>query len=202
MDWTPVKAGTKYFQARFAGSGTHAASTGTSPATTVTGTATTRVATVNAAWVQAYNGSGGQISGSGQDGAVQQGYYSSTHGNRRSLIRFPVTLPADAQVTKVELLCSSWAHWYQNSGGTVRLGWHTQTAAPGTAPAMTVRSEHSVGFGSWAANITTWAKTVVGRSDFRGISVGPGDGNSTMYYGYAASGAAPWRLRITYTSSS
>jgi hypothetical protein len=197
-----------WFQARYGGSSTHAASQGnTSNALQVTaasgGGGTTQTKTFTAKWQQAYDGGGGQIAGSGNDNAVHQGYYSPTHGNRRSLVGFDVSLPAGANVTKVVLKCKSWQHWYYNGGGTLRVGWHDKATRPasfGVGAGTTAASSHDVGAGSWSITLPAWARTAVARSAFQGIVIGPGAGDSRTYYGYSANSlsGAGLQLVITY----
>jgi hypothetical protein len=199
--WT--SAGTHSVRALYNGSSVLNKSTSSTVTVTVTSTAqwVTKTKTVSASWVQAYNGSGGQISGSGNDGAVHQGYYSGTHGNRKSLIGFNPNLPSDARIKSVKLKCSNWQHWFYNAGGTLRVGWHTRGSKPatyGVGAGDAARSSHSVDTGSWTVTITGWADSVVKRGDFGGIVIGPGASNSTEYFGYSAAGTGPWDLIITY----
>lgn len=202
--WSAVE-GSWYFKARYNGSSSYGGSEGvTSSVCTVTAPKVQKVKTVAASWVQAYNGSNNQISGSGKDTSVHQGYYSATHGNRKSLIRFDTNLPADAEVTKVQLICSNWTHWYYGAGGTLRVGWHSKSSKPATwdiGSGATARSEHSVGEGSWTRDISSWANSVVEGSAFEGVTIGPGDGTSYEYYGYSGAGVSPWSLKITYLTA-
>jgi hypothetical protein len=194
------------YRAVFTGSSTHKASTSASAGTVTVQTLHTDTKTVNVGWVQAYNGAGNKISGSGRDGAIHQGYYSSTHGNRKSLLRFDPNLPAGATVSKVIFDCNSgWDHWYNNDGGTIVVGslidQNTEPATfPGSAKADTNRSRKAVNKPSWEIDITSWADTVVTRSDFSGLCVGPGPTTSKEYYGYSvASPSGNFQLRITHS---
>lgn len=208
-NWTSQK-GTWYFQATYQGNASYRSSSGVSAALTVKADqpqAVTKTKTVGAAWCQAYTGTGSQISGSGNDAAAHQGYFSSTHGNRKTLLGFTPALPADAVVTSVELICSNWAHWYAYSGGTLIAGWHQSATAPATYPAGSTthedQSRHGVDTGSWTVNLTGWAKDAITRSTFQGIVLGPGPSQSSQYYGYSGSpGQSVFKLRITYKTYS
>lgn len=214
--WTTTK-GTWWFRAKYLGSATYAASEDvTDNATTVNadtsgsgGGTVTKTLTRDAGWVQAYAGGGGVISGSGRDNAVHQGYYSSTYGNRKSAIRFNMTaLPADADVTKVELICKGggWDHWYDNSGGTVIVGWHEATGSAPNNWSNFVKhldqQRSGQDTGGWTIVLNQWARDVVKRADFGGITIGPGPSNSTQYYGYSDTpGANFFSLRVTYRTA-
>lgn len=204
ISYAPTADGTN-FQVRFTGSTTHKASSSAATSGVTVQTKKTTTKTVNVGWAQAYNGSGGRISGSGRDGAVHQGYYSGTHGNRKSLLRFDPNLPASAAVSRVIFDCNSgWEHWYNNAGGTIVVGFFTDhNSEPSSWPSGSVytdRSRKSVDTGSFEVDITSWADTAVGRSDFSGICVGAGPTTSHEYYGYSvASPAGNFQLRISYS---
>jgi hypothetical protein len=140
--------------------------------------------------------------------AVHQGYYSSTYGNRKSAIRFnTASLPADANVTKVELICKSggWDHWYQNGGGTVVIGWHENTGSATPNWSGFVKhpdlSRSAQDVGGWTVSIP-WACDVVKRADFGGITIGPAPSNASQFYGYSDQpGADVFSLRITYKTA-
>jgi hypothetical protein len=201
---TPTADGTTYYAA-FTGSSTHKASQSAATGDTTVQTKKTATKSVPVGWVQAYNGSGNRISGSGNDNAVHQGYYSGTHGNRKSLLRFDPNLPAGADVSSVVLECNGgWAHWYNNAGGTIVVGsFNSQNSEPATWGAASThpnRSRKSVDTGSWEVNITAWADTAVTASSFSGITIGPGPTTSLEFYGYSvASPAGNFALRISYS---
>lgn len=203
LKWASSR-GVWYFRAVYQGSvfylGSTSAATG---AVTVTGTTQRTVSvTLQAAWAQAYDANGNQITGSGNDTAVHQGYNGPTYGNRKSLLGFDPALPADAEVTKVTLTCSSWAKWHYPAGGTVRVGWHDKATKPtnwGVGAGEVAKSSHDVDTGSWTVNLTSWADTAAKRSNFKGLTIGPGAGTSAEYFGYSADGAAgKFQLAITY----
>jgi hypothetical protein len=203
--WTAVK-GSWYFRATYQGNPTYATSNGVSGALTIAADQpkpTTKVKTVDAAWCQAYNGAGAQLSGSGNDTAAHQGYYSATHGNRKTLLGFTPNLPADAVVTSVQLVCDQWAHWYAYAGGTLVVGWHQSTTAPATWPpgpnTHEDQSRYQVDTGKFVVNLTGWCRDVVTLGTFQGITLGPGPSESSQYYGYSASPGRPqFHLKIEY----
>jgi hypothetical protein len=195
---------TYYYRATYGGSATHASST--SASTTVRyRTRTSATKTYNAKWVQAYNGDGAKVTaGTGYDAAVHQGVASSGSGNRRSLIGFnqPSFGGTDVEVTRVTLVCKDWHQWMAgNNQGTVVVGWHEVTGAsePGSYPfdrTHNDRSSYGRGEGSWTANLTSWADAIVMRSDFGGISIGPGPNGSAEFYGWSDNGASKWQLEV------
>ena len=201
---TPT-AGTTSYYVKFTGSSTHKGSSSSPTSGVLVQTKKTATKTVGLSWAQAYNGSGKKISGSGRDGAVHQGYYSGTHGNRKSLLRFNPALPAGATVSKVIFDCNSgWSHWYNNSGGTIVVGWfgnqNTEPSTWGGADVHPNKTRKAVDTGSWEVDITSWADTAVVSSSWSGITIGPGPTTSREYYGYSV--AAPvgnFALRITYS---
>jgi hypothetical protein len=200
----PTSDGTNYY-VKFTGSATHKASSSAATAGVTVQTKKTTTQVVQLGWVQAYNGSGSRISGSGADGAIHQGYYSSTHGNRKSLLRFNPALPAGAEVLRVILHCDSgWSHWYYGSGGTVVVGsFNSQDTEPSSWNSVATfpdRSRKAVDTGSWYVDITSWAQKSVLSSLFSGITIGPGPSTSREYYGYSV--AAPggnFTLRIAHS---
>jgi hypothetical protein len=200
----PTADNTQYYVA-FTGSTTHRASSSAATAGVTVQTRKTTTKTVPVGWVQAYSGGGGRISGSGRDTAVHQGYYSGTHGNRKSLLRFNVGLPAGADVSKVIFDCNGgWAHWYYGSGGTIVVGsfnnQDTEPATWGGADTRPNRTRKSVDTGSWEVDITSWADVAVTYASFSGITVGPGPSSSHEFYGYSVSApAGNFQLRITYS---
>jgi len=202
---TNVPGYTTNYLAKFTGSLTHKGSTSPNAGTVAVQTKKTATKVVNVGWVQAYNGGGGRISGSGRDNAVHQGYYSSTHGNRKSLLRFNPALPAGATVSSVIFDCNGgWSHWYNNSGGTIVVGvFYNQDTEPASWPSGRVDTNNSrkaVDTGSWEVNITSWADTALLRSDFSGITIGPGPTTSKEFYGYSVEApAGNFSLRITYS---
>lgn len=203
--YKPTTAGTLYFLAKFLGSTAHAQSQGATASLTVRNPLRTVTKTVGASWVQAYDGAGAQLAGSEPNpGGIHQGYFVVATGNRRSLMAFNVALPSDADVQKVELVCHGWTKWYQASeAGTIRLGWHSNSAKPTTwtvGTGATARSAHTVTEGAWRIAITSWADVIVTRSDFWGIAVGPGVTDADLYQGYSEEGADEWDLVITYTT--
>lgn len=196
--WTPSEAGASYFTAIYTGDLTYEPSTSpTSPKVTAHGYVTTTT-TIAQGYLQAYPEGGGQIAGT----AVRQGYASSADGNRKSLIRFSnAAIPADASVTSVRLHCANWPNWAQDTGGgTLVVGWHEQPTKPPNWPSTMVhtnKSRHTVGVGEWWVDLSSWARTVVTRSDFEGLTIGPGASTSPLYRGSSATPGV-FTLEITY----
>ena len=202
---TPTVDGTNYY-VKFTGSATHLPSS-SAPTTSVT-VQTHRTVTSNfyVGWTQAYNGAGNKISGTGHDGAVHQGYYSSTHGNRKSLLYFNPTLPAGASVSKVIFDCNAgWAYWYDKAGGVAVVGYFTgQSAKPSswnTVNTVENRTRKDLTYSSYfEVDITSWAASVITSSSFSGITLGPGPSTNTGYFGYSVdSPAGNFILRVTYS---
>lgn len=142
--------------------------------------------TYTATWSQVYKGTGKQ---NGFASGLNQGQYTSTNGNQKSLIGFPSsTIQSDhagRTVTRVRVFLY-YKHWFNNSGGTAIIGHHGHSSAPSTFSATTdqVRSSswpkpggrtvtYNVGIQSWV----TGAK--------KGIAIGPGPSISHLYYGTA-----------------
>jgi Bacterial Ig-like domain (group 3) len=201
--WTPTSGGTYYFRAVYSGDTTYATSTSAATsATTVTNPTHTADKTFNAQWVMPYNGGGSQKGGGSFAGDTYCGYFDSQTGNQKSMIQFLPNLPADADVTKVELICDNWDFWRTNKGGLV-VGWHENKG--GSAPnnwsnTHANQSEHSPGEGKFTVNITGWADTKVTRSDFGGITIGPGATNGDLYNGNCL-GKGNWHLKVTYKTA-
>jgi hypothetical protein len=199
-------AGSFYFKNTYAGSATHNPSTSAVTPATVVRKLVTKTITIGCAWARAYEGNGSKLDGTGHDGAVRQGYYSSTDGNCKSLLRFDHSaIPAAATVTAVTLVCRSggWDHWYSYSGGELVVGsFNNRTSEPSSWPTsdiLTDRSRHPVDEGGFSCNLSSWACGSLSGSIFSGITVGPGPSNSQSYYGYSASpGASQFTLKVTY----
>jgi len=200
---TPSANGTSYY-VRFAGSLNYkASSSAPTPGVTVQ-TLTSAEKIVPLRWARAYNSTEGtKLTGSGRDTAIHQGYYSATHGNRKSLLSFAPALPAGAKVSKVTLVCSSaWANWHED-GGTIVVGsFSNQTTEPtfwNTVATQPDRSRKAVGTPSWDIDLTSWAATAVVSPTFSGLTIGPGPSTSPEFFGYSVD--APmggFQLRIQY----
>jgi hypothetical protein len=201
-NWTAV-AGTWYFRAVYNGSATYATSSATSGARNVTSPTVTKSKTFGAQWVMPYNGSNSQKGGGSYAGDTYVGYYDSQTGNQKTMIQFLPSLPGDADVTKVTLTCDGWDFW-RVPPGSLQVGWHENRG--GSAPnnwgnAHAGQSDHTPGEGKWTINITGWADTVVTRSDFGGITLGPGTSNADKYNGNCM-GKGNWSLEVTYKTAS
>lgn len=201
---TPTANGTSYY-VKFTGSPTHLGSNSaaTSGVTVQTHKTTTKIVPVG--WVQAYGGQNKKVVGSSRDTAIHQGFYSSTYGNRKSLLRFNPALPAGASVSRVIFDCNSgWAHWYYGSGGTIIIGsFVNQDTEPATMDGVQIfpnRSRKEVGEGSFEVDITSWANTSMVNPAFSGILIGPGPSTSREFDGYSIlAPAGNFSLRVTYS---
>jgi hypothetical protein len=142
------------------------------------------------------------------DGAMYQGYYSSTWGTQKSMVGFgtqPYTdMGSTAKVSKVEIYLYA-NHWYYNGGGTAHIGVHTQTSAPTSNVSsnnLTV-SSWPVGAGKWVTLPSSWNSGWNGAGPYRGVTLGGDLGSSTSktYYGIfdGVGDSHPPQLRITYT---
>jgi hypothetical protein len=173
---------------------------------TVTRKVLTSFTTVyNPTWVMSYAGDNSQR---GAD-PLYQGYFSSTWGNQKSAMRFPYStirsdIGTDGTVTKVELYLNA-EHWGPDSGGTVRIRTHTDTAS--TAPT----SYASVSGVGGSEDTTAWSTktgakwcdiTSLGTSAWKTTLTGcvlVSSSTATEYYGYfTGSGTGKPQLRVTY----
>lgn len=138
----------------------------------------------NAIWSQAY-----QSNNSKNDFAsgLNQGYYSGTNGNQKSLIGFNSSaIQSDhggRTVTRVRLYLY-YSHWYFNGGGTAIIGYHGHSSEPSSFSANTdeVRSANWPKPGGRWVNLDTgfWSN-----GNRKGVSLGPGPSTSKTYYGTA-----------------
>ncbi len=98
-------------------------------------------------------------------------------------------------------------HFYNNSGGSVVVGYHNSTAssAPATYPGGTESVNTFTGWAKGATKTVTLSNSIGNalRDDTaEGIVIGPGDSTSKTYYGYFQGGASSSsrpKLTITYT---
>jgi hypothetical protein len=207
-------AGTWYFKAAYGGSSLHLGSTSAATAAATVTKLVSRTLTIPCSWVQAYQGNGAKLTGTAADAAVQQGWASATHGNRRSLLRFDTTgVPAGAEVTNVSLVCKGggW-HYWSNSGSPVLVvgSFNNTPTVPATytsADKFPDRSRHNIltitgiggGGGGFTVNISSWAKPSVMNLAFSGILIGPGPSDSSTWWGYSAEpGKDQFTLKVTY----
>jgi hypothetical protein len=155
----------------------------------------------NASWSQSYDGDSTQRTDAGS--YLYYGYYSSIHGNQRSLIGFSVpNLSSAVSVTSVRLKFYN-RHHYNNSGGNIPIGTHTNGSKPtkfGSASTDLQQngSAPKPGWVDMTLNATIRSKFLSGA---KGIALGPGPSTSNSYYGYAdnhSSSNKPW-LEIKYT---
>jgi hypothetical protein len=163
--------------------------------------------TYTATWSGSYQGDDDRRNSNGD---MYHGQYDGTQGNQKSMIGFNNTQIqsdlAGATINSIKLTIKN-KHWYNNSGGTLVVGYHNSTAssAPATYPGGTESVTTSSGFAKGATKTITLSNTIGNalRDDTaEGIVIGPGDSTSKTYYGYFAgyndSTNRP-KLIITYT---
>lgn len=164
--------------------------------------------TYNGTWYQTYKGDFSQKT----DTTANQGQYTSTDGNQRSLIGFDyAAIQSDlngATITTCSVTLYA-EHWYLNAGGTAVIGTHDYTAKPSTWADSRVIQDR-VQSASWPkpGKRTVSLGTTIG-NDFKsgiatGIALGPGPTTSTTYYGKFSGTTASTTgnrpvLTITYT---
>lgn len=195
---------TYYYKAVYSGSTTH---NGSSSAVTSVRwrTRQTTTKTYRALWVQAYAADGDKISGGNYPNGAQQGDVGGGSTNRRSMIGFPAPSfsGSELRVTSVQLHCKDWQWWRAGDHkGTLIVGWHEALidTEPNTYRFDQVhndRSRHPKGLGNWWVNLTGWADAIVLRSDFGGITIGPGASDAVEYGGWSNNGPSQWELEIT-----
>jgi len=198
--------GAWFFKAEYQGSAVHNGSSSlpNSVTTDVQVMSPSTTVVVPCSWAQVYNQSLAQIAG---DQRVQQGYYSSINGVKRSLLAFDRSvIPAGAQVRDVTLVCKSggWASTSDADGMVLIVGkFVNQATVPTTWPTAKVTanlSQHKVDVGGWSANLSSW-NTAFEDPAFSGIAIGPSPSNSTSptYHGYSvAPGKDQFYLKLTY----
>jgi hypothetical protein len=211
--WTAA-AGTWYFKATYGGSSTHLPSTSAVSAATTVLRKVTKTLVIPCSWAQSYQGDGAKLTGTSADDAVQQGWASAVHGNRRALLRFVNTgIPAAAEVTSVSLVCrgGGWRYWVNASAPVLVVGSFNNTP---TAPTTYIstdkypdRSRIDIPTffpldgpsGGFTANISSWAKVSVKAAIFSGILIGPGPSDSSTWFGYSEqSGKDQFTLKVVY----
>lgn len=150
-------------------------------------------------WVRSYKGDNSYMTntnGRGYQGLDPSGY----NGNQSALYGWThdiATMLDGAYNVKIHLYLY-FSHWYYNSGGTARVGYHNRHLDPGTAarPATPTGVFDVSGFtkpGGKTFDISKW-KTQFDDGSARGISLGPGN-NGFHNYGYATDA----KLKIWYT---
>lgn len=172
------------------------------------GVVTNYTTTYNGSWYQTYKGDGTQKT----DTTANQGQYSSSDGNQRSLIGFDYAKIQNdlngATITACSVTLYA-EHWYLNAGGTAVIGTHDYTAKPSTWTDSRVNQNRVQSSGwpkpgkrtvSLGTTIGTEFKTGVSK----GIALGPGPTTSTTYYGKFSGTTASTvgnrpTLTITYT---
>ncbi len=161
----------------------------------------TRDVTYSADWIRTWAQNNSTIV---TDNELHQGYGDSFNGNRRASAGFGIGLPVftGAAIHYIGVYLESY-HWWNNNGGTLRLGYHTALSEPATFPGHL--SIGAAGYttrvqGKWLrvdggpGAIADWRTALTGNT-FRGISIGGAD-NSAIYYGKFRSNAL---LRVKWT---
>jgi hypothetical protein len=149
---------------------------------------------------------------------VAQGYYGSTNGNQSAVMTFTAanstgdetgvsisTALAGATVSRVEVWLYA-THWFSYAGGTARIGYANATAVPSTfssAKPYVTASGWKRDTGRWVTITSAALAKALVAGTCRALTVGPGIGTSSTYYGrfVSASGTASRRpvIRITYS---
>lgn len=164
-----------------------------------------------------YNGSGNPIN---KNDKLQQGYYSSTHGNTSAVAMFSGANSTGgesgktisqaitgATISKVEVYLYA-SSWYYSTGGTAVIGMvdSNTLTTPTTKPPTRGRNDvtgWTAGQGKWVTLNSDAAAALLAGS--RGITLTAPDTNRIYYgafYGLTPYGGAPNNLpqiRITYT---
>lgn len=171
---------------------------------TAGGSVTTYTKTYDATWYQTYKGDNTQKT----DTTANQGQYSSSDGNQRSLVGFDYsTIQSDlngATIQSIKLTAYA-EHWYLNAGGTAVIGTHNYTSKPSTWADSRVNQnrQQSSGWpkpGSRTVTLSNTIATELGNGTSTGIAFGPGPTTSNTYYGkFTGSGTGRPRLTIVYT---
>lgn len=167
--------------------------------------------TYNATWSRSWTGGDSTYE---TNGTLAQGYNVAypSNGNMKSWIGFDYSqIQSDlsgATVKKVEVYLYYW-HWYNASGGTAVIGYHTSTAtsAPSYDDTKDAVAEKLVS--GWGRNVGKWVDITTSglftadgwrTGAHRGIALGPGPSTSSTYYGkaYGNTESNEPKLRITY----
>lgn len=165
-----------------------------------------------ATWGTSYRADGTSFNA---DDSLYQGYYSDENGNVESWIGFDFAqIQSDllgATVEKFEVWLY-FNHWYNTAGGTAVLGTHASDfntfGDVGPVFDSGIRTADRVKMPNWPFPGGKWVD--LGRligEEFQagtstGIVLGPGEDNSTLYYGRVSdvnSGDVQPKLRIKYT---
>lgn len=210
--WT-AEGGSWYFKATYGGNATYLTSSSAATPVTTVGVKVTKTVVIPCVWAQSYQGNGAKLTGTSADNAVQQGWASTTHGNRRALLRFDTSgIPAAAEVTSVSLVCKAggWDYWENGSDPVLVVGSFNNTP---TAPTTYISTDkypdrsriaiptfHALGgAGGFTANISSWAKVSVKAAIFSGILIGPAPSDSNTWWGYSDEpGKDQFTLKVVY----
>lgn len=165
---------------------------------------TTYTRTYSATWYQTYSEDNTQKS----DTTANQGRYSSSDGNQRSLIGFDYADMrsdlAGSTINKVTFTAYA-EHWYYNNGGTAVLGTHNYTSEPSTWADSRVaqNGQQSSGWPRAAKRTVTLANSVgngIRDGSITGIAFGPAPSSDLIYYGkFTGFGSNRPSITITFT---
>lgn len=171
--------------------------------------ATTRTRTWTATSGRAFDGDGGRFTGDENTDDLYQGFYSSTHGNTRSLFLFDSSdiqsKLSGATIEKVKLTFRV-KHAYYNAGVDLRFRTHNNGALPSSWSGVTGEDNEEFKYNAQPGSTYTITLPVGVGDDFKsgaakGFCVGKGPTTAKRYYGYLAGpdSANPPKLTITYT---
>lgn len=168
------------------------------------GSVTTYTTNWDATWYQTYKGDNTQKT----DTTANQGQYSSSDGNQRSLVGFDYAsiqaALSGATISSIKLTAYA-EHWYFDAGGTAVIGTHNYTSKPSTWTDSRVNQNRQQSSGWPKPGSRTVTLSASFGTDFQdgtatGIAFGPGPTTSQTYYGkFTGSGTGRPRLTITYT---
>jgi hypothetical protein len=149
-----------------------------------------------AVWARSYWPNNSMYANAGSK--MYQGYYSSTVGDHSHAGFQDLTGILSGATINFVHVYFNFNHWYYNSGGTARIGYHNMLSDPGGTP---------LGEGTFLVDVGGWPKPGAQWVDvssigdglksgaIRGISLGRYGSTDKIYYGYAD----PPTLRINYT---
>lgn len=165
-----------------------------------------------ATWTRTYEGNNTtDFDGEDSAGTLYQGYYSSRHGNHRSLIGFDYaaiqTALSGATIVSVKFTYRM-KHTWSPDGATVYVSSHSYTSKPSTWSSGSVNQDeyHSSGNkegSTYVKTLPTSVGTDFKNGTIRGLGFGPAPSNSaSSYYCYMYGGetsSSRPHLTIQYT---
>ena len=144
--------------------------------------------------VQGYNSTNG-------DGAAYCGFTGAAIQGETS--KTITTALSGATVTAVQVYLYA-NHWYYNSGGTARIGYHGQTGVASSKPSANYQQFNVTGWkkpeGRWVTIPKAWWSGIKSGA-IRGITLGSAGTTNKLYYGRfdGPGGAHPPKIKISYT---